>query len=277
MPAVAVAMDVLVLPSPQVATDARNEYKNAVLLRALELTRPEFGDFELNLNGPKMKRLRALSAIRTGELINTYFSVESPEWEENAIRIDVPIRRGIVNYRLLLVHRDNANVIGSANSVQDLRRFTAGVQSDWSTKGFLERYGMPTVAGESYKGLFVMLAEKRFDYLLRGVHEVYQELEHRADVHASLVVAPDIALYMPLSTYTYVSPASPRIAERLTLGLNRMLQSGELNAMFRQYFQSALDKADLCQRRLLFFSEEDKQQHVNRSLAFIDPCEAQSE
>jgi hypothetical protein len=49
-----------------------------------------------------------------------------------------------------------------------------------------------------------------------------------------VVIEPSLAIYLPMPTYVYVSPAKPRLAQRLEKGLKIMLKNGELHQILRK-------------------------------------------
>lgn len=104
-----------------------------------------------------------MAAIKFGDLIKVYFSVESPLWRANAIEIAIPIRRGILNYRVILIHKDNAEKFSKITTLEQLKAMKLGVQNDWETGEILAQYGFEMEMGNNYDGLFSMLAQQRFD------------------------------------------------------------------------------------------------------------------
>ncbi len=270
---VAHAKDVIQLPAPQSNLDVRNQYKSAVITKALELTKEEYGDFEIQRSGSKMNNLRAHDAIQSGESLNVFFAVESDKWQASAIQIPIPVRLGAGNYRLLLIHKDNLATFKNIKNIEQLQSLSMGIQSDWSTKAYLQKYDFNMVSGQSYDGLFDMLEQKRFDYLLRGAHEVHAELDQRPDLAEALTIAPDIALFVPISTYVYVAPSQPELARRIELGLQRMIDDGSLVKIFNTFHGDAIEKSQLCQRTLLFLSPEHEKLLESRPELYVSQCQ----
>ncbi|BFM11537.1 transporter substrate-binding domain-containing protein [Simiduia litorea] len=267
----AFGMDIITLPTPQSSQDTRGEYKNAVLYRALELTTSEYGPYQVNLNGPSMNRKRALLEIQEGQLINVYFAPDDPSWRDLTLPILIPIRRGILNYRLLLIHQDNIDRFANITTLEELKALKMGAQYDWSTKSYLENYNFTIVSGGSYEGLFVMLENKRFDFMLRGAHEIFNEVSQRATTMPHLTVEPHLMLYIPTPTYTYVSPRHPRIAKRIQAGLEMMTKNGDLKSIFDHHFSDEIKKANFKHRKILFLEESHKQQILNAPNIWFNP------
>lgn len=245
------ALDVVKLPKPQSTKDIRFIHKNEVLRAALELTKEEFGPYEIHFNAPIMKRSRALEAMKSGDLINVYFSPPKKLWAENTIVIDVPIRRGVLSYRLLLVHKNDLELFSKINTANDLKKLKAGLQHGWSTTDALDKSGFDYVKAYNFDGLFYMLESHRFNYLPRGVHEVFDELDARRDELKNVVIEPSLALYLPAPTYTYVSPREPRLAQRIEMGMKMMVNNGLMKDIFDKYYLDDLKKAKLHERKII--------------------------
>ena len=103
----------------------------------------------------------------------------------------------------------------------------------------------------NYESLFKMLNARRFDYIPRGVHEIYDELEARSKDIDNLMVEPHIVLLMPLPTYTYVSPKEQRLAKRIEIGLKKIIANGELDKLFNRYYADDITRANLSRRKVI--------------------------
>lgn len=265
------AMDHVRLLKSQSDLDNRETYKNDVLRRALEITVPEYGAFVITIDGPRMSRKRALTEIKTGELVNVYMSPASSLWNENTIVIKVPIRRGLLSYRLLLVHKTDLPKFKNVKTAEDLRFFRVGLQTGWEAVEIFNQLGFQTVITPSYDGLFKMLDVHRFDFIPRGINDVFDELDSLKTLTPNIVIEPTLALYIVQPTYVYVSLTEPRLAQRIAKGLSLMVESGELKKIFYKSFGAALDRAKLSQRRMIKIDNplfEDEELLKNKKMWF---------
>lgn len=65
----------------------------------------------------------------------------------------------------------------------------------------MEAQGVSIKKGNNYDGVFRMLDFHRFNFLPRGVNEVFGELEQRKDILQNVVIEPNLSLYIPTATY----------------------------------------------------------------------------
>ncbi|WP_147291848.1 transporter substrate-binding domain-containing protein [Alteromonas aestuariivivens] len=248
------AADVVKLNRGHSDKDVRHLYNWEVVNRALELTESEFGSYSIEVTGEAIPNHQRLRELLLNRYLNVAMQLTNEEWEQTIEPIRVPIRFGAYTQRLMLIHKKNADAFKKINTLQDLQAFSAGVRQSWTTKNTLIKNGFLTVPAYSYDALFAMLNKGRFDFLLRGVHEIYPELEARKDEFPDLIIEPHLVVNVPNSHYyIFVSPETPHIKERLTKGLQVMLENNEMKALFDKYYASYFEKAELGNRTEIIF------------------------
>lgn len=262
------SIDVIKIQSPPSKT-VKLDFKFEVLKTAMEYTKEEFGEYSIDANAPEMKRNRALKEMVKGGKINVYLGPVKPDWLKELVVNRVPIRRGILSYRLLLVHKSDIPRFKSITTIEQLKLLRAGLQIGWSTTDIFKQKGFKVVEAANYDGLFLMLDKRRFDYLPRGVYEIYGELEARESTLNDIVVEPTIALYIPTSTFTYISPAEPRLVNRIDKGYKLMLKNRDFEKIFNKYYLDSINKAQLHNRKIIKIKEvEDPLLNLREELIY---------
>lgn len=251
----AMATDVVKLLNPLTAKDKRSKHKNEIIIRALQITEAEFGAYQFNTIFRHMTPKRATTSLKEGDMINTYIGPDSQLWENMGIAIKIPVRQGLLNYRLLLVHKSNLSQFSQIKSREDLSKLNAGLQYDWVTTTVFKNQGMKLTTAHNFEGLFQMLERARFDYIPRAIYEIYDELELRSAHLNGIVVEPTLALYIPMPTYVYVSPKEPRIAQRIETGLRKLIDSGEITDILIKYYADDIKRANLKDRTIINMSD----------------------
>jgi hypothetical protein len=247
----ALAFDSVRFEQGQSKLDSRMLYKTAVIRSALEHTQDEYGPFELTTNAPRMNSLQAIRQIQSGDVINVFIALTNPTWEANAIPIRIPVRRGLLSYRLLLINKKDQDRFAQITTASELRKMTAGLRQSWSLAQILSNQDFRSINTSSYDGLFLMLERGRFDYIPRGINEIYSELEQRQNKLTNIMVEPTLALYIPTPTYIFVSPRYPELAQRLEKGMEMMVQDGTLKALFDKHYSTFIKQAKLHERRII--------------------------
>jgi hypothetical protein len=142
--------------------DKRSEHIYEGIERALELTVPEYGPYEFNTLINSMNRNRALPEIIRGSNINIYISAATKEWDNKTTAIKIPIRMGLLNYRLLLIHKNDLEIFSQVQTIDDLKKLTAGLRNGWATTDIFQEMGMKLQKTQNFEGLFSLLNTHRF-------------------------------------------------------------------------------------------------------------------
>lgn len=232
--------------------DVRMQFKLKILEEALKSTYDEYGEYVIKMDAPKMNNSRARKEMqRKGGSLNTFIALTNHDWENAAIPIRIPIRRGILSYRLLLIRKEDQEEFSKIKTIDDLKKKKVGLKLGWSLVKILEEFGFNIIKAPDYDGLFGMLNNGRYDYLPRGINEIFDEYNQKKDELKNIIIEPNILLIIPSPSYVFVSKHNPRLAERLKKGLELMVENGTLKSIFNEFYSEDIKKADLKKRRVL--------------------------
>ncbi len=191
---------------------------------------------------------RVEKMVIEGELDMLFIST-SVERERSMIPIKVPIYRGLLGLRLLLIKPAQNEKFKKIKSLKDLKPYVAGHNVQWSDFGVFKSNGLKVVSSTNYKALFEMLKHDRFDYFSRGVNEVWGELAQHSD---ELMIADNLMLFYQHPVYFFVSKHKPELAAALEKGLAIALQDGSYKALFQSYYAKTLELANLKNRTIIY-------------------------
>ncbi len=243
------ASDITIYPRPQSESDTRNVYA----LELLQLALHEAGaTTQLVPSDNTMTQERALSELEAGKRLQVMWAMTTREREQRALAIRVPIYKGLIGWRLALVHVTQSDLLSQVQSVDDLATFTAGLARDWPDVDVLRANHLKVITASGYENLFSMLGQKRFDYMPRSIGEIWDEAEaHRAD---GMLIDPYIVIHYPAAVYFFVNKSNPALAQKISLGLYRAIQNGKFDRLFYAYHTPAIEYARLNQRRVIELS-----------------------
>ncbi len=97
-----------------------------------------------------------------------------------------------------------------------------------------------------------MLNSERFLTFNRGINEILIESEVFGSAYPNLTFDKHIALFTYLPNYFFVSPKYPILAKRITNGLHKLHNNGELDKLFDEYFGQYIKKINLENRRFFY-------------------------
>lgn len=244
------AKETIIIRKPLSSLDLRHSYGKDLLTLILDATVEEYGEYEILTSKMPMQRDRMLLEMREGELLNVAFEAVKPEWEEQLLPIRIPIRKGLLGYRLFLIKEINQKLLSEIKSIEQLKQIPIGSGSQWSTARIFRENNFNMVTDLDYERLFKLLINDRFMIFPRGVNEIYDEYQTRKELYPELVVEKDLLLYFPLAEYFFVSPKKTELAKRIEKGFKLIIANGEFDKFFQKKHGELIKKSNLKGRRI---------------------------
>ena len=238
----------IIINSPLSSSDERYDYPYKVLVKIIEAT-PEFGEANVVRASTYMYRERALRELIKGELIHIMAEAPKPGWDKHLNVISIPIRKGIQGLRLFIINQKDQQTLQNIDTLSQFQLLPTGSGKGWSTRKVMEKAGFIVVTGSNYEGLFGMLARGRFKTFGRGVNEAFMEVDKMNSSYPELIVDSKLLLHIPLATYYYISPQYPKLTQRIRVGLQRLITTGEFDKIFYQNHCDSLVKSKLHLRK----------------------------
>lgn len=245
----AAAMDVVIFDQPVNNADRRREYANTLLRAVMERTAPEFGPYQITHATVHMERPRLFAALKEGKLVNLTAYPATPDWMRELKPVPIPIDMGLQSWRIFLIEQKSQPALRQANTLEQLAQFKAGAGSAWATLQSLQEAKLRVVTGSNYNGMFQMLMAGRFDYLPRGVNEIFAEYDTYRPAHPTLAVEETLLLHDQIPSLFFVSPREARLHQRITAGMEALLKDGTLERLVLSYHRNDLRRAKLCARK----------------------------
>jgi hypothetical protein len=230
---------------------AIDAYDLALLHEALERTQPDYGAYEVQPLTEHVSSARAIQLAIEGRLVNLYpAGVGQPAPEQEMISVPFPIDKGLLAYRVSLIDRHSQGRLSHVHSIEELRQLRVGQGNRWADVRIYEHNKIPVETAD-YDSLFPMLLHGRFDLFPRGLFEISLELPAHGQRYPDLAVEQHLLLHYPFCKVYYVSRSAPRLAARLTVGLERMVQDGSFDAVFAKHYGKVLADLDLPRRAVI--------------------------
>ncbi|MFO1338235.1 MAG: transporter substrate-binding domain-containing protein [Burkholderiaceae bacterium] len=240
------AQTTVVYPIAESTADHRDDYQVELLALALKKSgRP----YVLRPHATFMLQGRELKEVERGDALDVIWTMTSAEREQALLPVRVPIDRGLLGWRLLLVREQALPQFAALAQPTQLRLLRAGQGFDWPDTAILKHAGFNVDETVRYNDLFLRLAAGRIDYFPRSVQEVWGELDSHAG--QGLAVEPTLALHYPAAMYYFVNRRNTALAADIQRGLEAALADGSFEALFQRHFGAALARAGLGQRRVL--------------------------
>lgn len=217
---------------PSVEQDLRDEYFIDMLRLALDHTVAEFGPYRLREAPVRMTQSRALQSMEEGTYLDVVWTMANRDRESRFRPVRIPLLKGLLGVRVPVVRDGMQPMFEGVETIRDLRQLQAGQGHDWPDVNVLRANGLQVVTAR-YATLFRMLAAGRFDYMPRGVTEVWAE-RHFYDEHG-LAPAWQVLFVYRAPIYFFVREEDERLARRLKTGLERAIDDGSFRDLFRSH------------------------------------------
>lgn len=243
---------VLLLPKSKPSSWEQESFFSGLLVQILERTREEYGPCEIAFTPEMVTRMRSVALINQNHSLDLLWGSTTLERDTLLKAIPVPLLKGLMGYRVLLIRPQDQARFSVVKNLEDLQELRAGQGADWPDTSILMTNGIRVVTSINYEALYRMLAGGRFDFLPRGANQVLSELRHNAGI--DIVVEKELVLIYPAPHYFFVDRENTRLAERISKGLHSMIDDGSFDRYFYSHplIREALTELRLHERRPIY-------------------------
>lgn len=240
----ALSQQIVYYPRAESDTDARLHYPVALLKLCLENT-----SYKLKPTDIAMQQARNLRMLKQDKGLDVVWTVTTQEREAELHPIRIPIDRGLIGWRLLLIHQKNAQRFATITQAEQLMQLRAGQGHDWPDHKILANNQFSVTSSSSYEGLFQMLARGYIDYFPRSVSEI--DIEAHTHKNMGLVIEPHLAIHYHQPLYYFVNKNNVELANAITAGLEKAIANGSMRTLFDQHYSEAITQAKLRSRTII--------------------------
>ncbi|MDC8756797.1 amino acid ABC transporter substrate-binding protein [Janthinobacterium fluminis] len=241
----------VVYPADEAAGGTRFNDLIELLQQALEKTAAEYGPFELRASHAGMTEARYLAELKSpGREINIAWTSTSKAKERELLPLRIPLRKGLLGYRIALIAQDKQALVDQVDTIEDLRKLTFGQGLGWGDTELYEANGIH-VSKARYENLFAMTALGRVDIFPRGISEIFVEHQSHVAANPTLAIEKNLLIYYPWPYYFFFNRQDAALKARVESGLRTMLTDGSFDLLFRKYHGLAIEQAELSRRRVI--------------------------
>lgn len=243
------ATEAIVMMKPTARDNHNTLYAHELVEAALKASEGEFGDYKLSVvfssgNSERTKRMLLLK----GEADLT-FAPTTAHWEQAFIPIRIPIFKGLLGKRVLIIPKADQHLYSKITSLDELRQYRLGSLNIWQITDIFRQNGFTVVEGSALWGMYHMLHRGRFDFLPRGAYEVEKEIDYINKEISGLTIEKSILLNVQFASYFFVKIDKPKLAKRLRAGLLSIIKNGQFDQIFNRYFGDTMKNLHLSERK----------------------------
>ncbi|RYY01565.1 MAG: transporter substrate-binding domain-containing protein [Gammaproteobacteria bacterium] len=243
--------------STQHSSENPNYYYEEALKLALEKTEKSYSKLDIKFYPYALNNERQYANVKTNGGLDVIWSSSSRLREQQLIAVKFNLLRELSDYKVLLIRKADKENFAKINSVADLRQFKAGVVAQSQDTQILQRNSISITTAWDYDSMFKMLADKRFDYVIRGAQEIWPEVEQHKD--ENLIAEEKLLIGYKNPVYFFVNPKNEKLAKRIKAGLDIAEKDGSLQRLTLSLpaFKKGADEIRNKKRRLISLDAED--------------------
>lgn len=224
---------VLMVPKAKPSSWEHENYFLGLLRLVLERTAAEYGPCNVEQTRQVLTRMRGAALIARKQNLDLLWSATTLE-QENLLRpIRIPLLRGLMKHKVLLIHAAHQPQFSNIKTLEQLQQLRAGMGADWPDTTILLTNGINVVSSTNYESLYKMLAADRFDFFPRGAHQALSEARYHKD--KQVVVERDLVLVYPSPVYFFVEKNNHRLARRIEKGMRAIIDDGSFDTYFANH------------------------------------------
>ena len=213
------------------ANDDFGKYQIAVLSRALEVT-SEFGELNISLHPQPMSQSRQMRSLLEGSA-DIMWSVTSKSRERKLTPIRLPLLRGYSGHRVIVVNTEEKAQFDGITSLESLKEKQFVQGADWPDLKILKANGFGVVSEDWstwFRSMYLLVERNVVDGFPRNIIEIHSDIQHFDN--NELAIDKNHLITYPNYEYFFVRSDKQQLANRIRLGLIRLIQSGELEEIF---------------------------------------------
>lgn len=209
-------------------------YEVAVLKAVLQATK-DYGEVSLTPHPQPMSQSRQLATLLKGEA-DIMWSVTDSSREKKLLPVKLPLLMGYAGYRVLVINPLRQKAFSRITDVDSLKSMSLVQGADWPDLEVLKSNGFNVFAEDWslwFHSMFSMIDKQLVDGFPRNIIEVHRDMARHQD--KNVAIENHHLLSYPNYEYFFVHPDNIALANRLRVGLIRLLESGELAKLFNQF------------------------------------------
>ncbi len=165
--------------------------------------------------------------------------------------IQIPLLYGLTGLRILLTTAESQSTLSSVNSLESLRKLNGVFVYGWADSDVFKANHLNVYLAVDRDQATAVLANQRAHYFPRAASEIYDNFNLYQTEFTNLAIEPEVALYYPMPLYYFVARQNAELAKDIQTGLQTLIQSGEMRALFEQSYGAVLQQLAISHRTII--------------------------
>jgi hypothetical protein len=217
------------------------EYPIKLLALALDQTGV---NYQLKPSDNILSKGKALDRLEDNREINIVWGMTNIQREKDLLPIRIPIFKGLIGWRLLLIRQDMTERFKYIQQFEHLVKLSPLQGRDWPDTKILQSNGFDVITERTQLSLMKMLGRAQGDFFPRSIIEIWEELA-KSDIENKIQIQPSLGIHYPAAIYFFVNKKSVPLANLIKRGLEKAIQNGTYEALFVDKYKTYIDKSQI--------------------------------
>ena len=233
----------ITFPSSLDTASKIDEYPIKLLALALDQTGVSY---QLIPSDNFLSKGKALDRLQDNREINIVWGMTNVQREKDLLPIRIPIFKGLIGWRLLLIRQDMAERFTYIQQFEHLVKLSPLQGRDWPDTKILQSNGFDVITERNQTSLMKMLGRAQGDFFPRSIIEVWEELARsKVANEIQLQIQPSLGIRYPAAIYFFVNKKSVPLANLIETGLEKAIENGTYEALFVENYKTYIEKAQI--------------------------------
>ena len=233
----------ITFPSSLDTASKIDEYPIKLLALALDQTGVSY---QLIPSDNFLSKGKALDRLQDNREINIVWGMTNVQREKDLLPIRIPIFKGLIGWRLLLIRQDMAERFTYIQQFEHLVKLSPLQGRDWPDTKILQSNGFDVITERNQTSLMKMLGRAQGDFFPRSIIEVWEELERsKVANEIQIQIQPSLGIRYPAAIYFFVNKKSVPLANLIETGLEKAIENGTYEALFVESYKTYIEKAQI--------------------------------
>jgi len=231
----------ITFPRPLETASTIDEYPIQLLALALDQTGV---NYQLIPSENLLSKGKALGRLQDNREINIVWGMTNPQREKDLLPIRIPIFKGLIGWRLLLIRQDMAGRFKYIQELEHLVKLAPLQGREWPDTKILQSNGFDVITERTQSALMRKLGNAQGDFFPRSIIEIWEELA-KSETQIPIQIQPTLGIRYPAAIYFFVNKKSVPLASLIERGLEKAIKNGEFEGLFIEHYKPYIDKAQL--------------------------------
>ncbi|MFT7562225.1 MAG: hypothetical protein ACI93R_004160 [Flavobacteriales bacterium] len=256
---------IIIKHAPRGWTSDLQAYQNDLITLIFNQSLVSHGAFRLEMENRDLTNPRLNTLLRQGKIDSIFFSNRNAANNliinnTGAALYPKPYLKALLGLRRFIIRREDIEKFSKIKTLRNLQNFTAGQPEGWPDSLIYENHDIKVVRPKSYSRLFLMLKNKRFDFIPLSTLEIDKAHREIAQQYPDLVILKGIFVYYPLPVVVAITGQRPKLQSRMDIGLNKIFDQAPnktFDELFLKHFPLSNDSRASDKSVIIFLENPD--------------------